>query len=135
MLKMMNLEGNFLVQNKIIKHFILLIDEVIESTKKFRDQATVTKDILSLDVEKYEANIFSVKNICSKYHNSIKFMKTISRYNPDVCLLECYSFDLNEEWVAFKGLNLNLSCSNHQNALPMAAYMLFGGMTQRGDIN
>ncbi len=58
-------------------------------------------------------------------------MKTISRYNPEVCFLECYKFELGDEWKQFTGLLLNLSCALHQTNLPMSSYMLFGVVSKK----
>ena len=134
MLRALNLEGNFEIQNKIMQHFVQLIEKKIKSSKEFLDEIVVRTDILAVDVERFESNITSMKQFHSKYDNSLKFMKTISRYNPEVCFLECYNYDLTTEWRSFKGLLLNMSCSIHQTSLPICAYMLFGGLTRRGDL-
>jgi hypothetical protein len=58
-------------------------------------------------------------------------MEKISRYNPEVCLLECFKFDLSEEWKPYKGLLLNLSCANHKPDIPMCTHMIFGGINRQ----
>lgn len=113
MLKMLNIDGNFEVQNKIMSHFCQLIDQKIKSSKDKLNEIVILKDILSVDVERFEQDITNLKQFHTKYDNSLKFMKTISRYNPEVCFLECYNFDLTEEWRPYKGLLLNMSCSHH----------------------
>lgn len=72
-----------------------------------------------------------MKTFHTKYENNLIFTKTISRYNPEVCLLECFKFELNEEWKHYRGLLLNLSCSLHQTKLPMSSYMLFGVVSRK----
>jgi hypothetical protein len=104
----------------------------IKQNKHFLDEAIVRTDVLAVDVERFESNVTNMKQFHTKYENNLKFMSTISRFDPEICLLECYKFELGEEWKPFNGLLLNLSCNYHQTNLPMCAYMLFGGMSRRG---
>jgi hypothetical protein len=82
-------------------------------------------------VQRYESNVTSVKQFHTKYLTNRQFMEKISRYNPEVCLLECFRFALSDEWKPYKGLLLNMSCTYHQTNLPMCAYMLFGGINRK----
>ncbi len=115
-----------------MQHFLKLIEKKIKTSKSYLDNIIVAMDILAVDVERFESNVTNMKQFHTKYENNLKFMSTISRFDPEICLLECYKFELGEEWKPFNGLLLNLSCNYHQTNLPMCAYMLFGGMSRRG---
>jgi hypothetical protein len=53
-------------------------------------------------------------------------MKTISRYNPEVCFLECFKYELSDEWKHYRGLLLNMSCVEHHSSIQMSSCLLFG---------
>lgn len=53
---------------------------------------------LAFDVERFESNVTNLKQFHSKYENNLKLMKTISRYNPEVCFLECFELEIVDEW-------------------------------------
>lgn len=131
MLKKLNVEGHFEIQNKIVEHFLKLIEVKIKTARKHLDQIVISIEVLAVDVERFESNITNMKTFHTKYENNLIFMKTISRYNPEVCFLECFKFELNDEWKHFRGLLLNLSCSLHQTFLPMSSYMLFGVVSRK----
>lgn len=72
-----------------------------------------------------------MKQFHTKYENNQQFIEKISRYNPEVCLLECFKFSLSEEWKPYKGLLLNMSCQYHQNNVPFESQLIFGGINRR----
>ena len=97
----------------MINHFLFVSDTLIKSAKLHFGLLVNQTEELAVDVEKYEHNLTNMKQFHTKYENNLKFMKTISRYNPEVCFLECYKFELGNEWKQFTGLLLNLSCALH----------------------
>ena len=52
-------------------------------------------------------------------------MKTVSRYNPEVCFYESFDFPFDKEDTVYRGLLLNFACVTHNTDLPMGSYMLF----------
>lgn len=94
-------------------HFVSILESQIKSARHHLSLLITQTEALAVDVEKYEQSVTIMKQFYSRYENNLKFMKTISRYNPEVCFLECYKFELNDEWKQFTGLVLNLSCSLH----------------------
>lgn len=113
MLKTMGLEGNFEIQNKILSHFVRLIERQTKSARNYLDEIIINTDIMAVDIERFETNVTSMKQFHTKYENHIKFMSTISRYDPEACILECLKFDLHHDFRHYKGLLLNLSCCYH----------------------
>lgn len=61
MLHKMNLQGHFELQNKILTHFLKIIDRQIQAARRYLDQMIVNVDTLGFDVEKFEYNVFCMK--------------------------------------------------------------------------
>ncbi len=64
----------------------------VKQAKRFLDTSLFQIEVLAADAELFEWNITYLKQFHMKYENNLKFMKTISRYNPEVCFLECFKF-------------------------------------------
>lgn len=49
-MKLLNLEGHFELQNRIINHFLKLIEQQIKTARRYLDQMIITMDVLAVDV-------------------------------------------------------------------------------------
>jgi hypothetical protein len=126
--------GNAELHKEILKGFLKLMDFKIQTAKQSLEQLLYYENTLTTDVERFEANITSLKQFHIKFMNNIKFMKTISRYDPMCCFLEYTQDDLEDEWARFQGVVLNISCPTHLTHMPMSSYMLFGVISRNGQI-
>lgn len=129
----MHIDGDIELQYKILSLFTSIIQSSVAKHKQYLESVIIDIDSLTQDVVRFEQNITSLKQFNTRYENNQTFMKTISRYNPEVCFLECFSLMLQDEWRHNQGLLLNLSCSRHQTNLPMSSYMLFGVISRRAN--
>jgi hypothetical protein len=119
------LEHQFSIQNKLLAFFceILILQQT--NFKQLCDIFYASVQQFGADVFRFEQNITNLKQFHKKFDNQLTFNKTISRYNPEVCLLS-HNYELLDDFRYYKGVLLNLSCSNHQTGLPISSYMLFG---------
>lgn len=78
-----------------------------------------------------------MKQFTDRFLKQLDVQRIISRQKPDVCLLECLNMPLDmtddkkELLEQFRGVLLNLNCSQHSNALPVSCFMIFGGVNRR----
>ena len=69
-LRLLNLEGHFELQNKIMNHFLKLIEQQIKTSRRYLDQMIITMDVLAVDVQRFESNVTNMKQFHTKYENN-----------------------------------------------------------------
>ena len=93
-IRQLHIDGNIELQYRILGHFTSIIQSSVVKHKQYLESVIIDIDSLSQDVVRFEQNITSLKQFNTRYENNQTFMKTISRYNPEVCFLECFSLML-----------------------------------------
>ena len=77
-------------------------------------------------VENLEGILFDLAGFNYRHQWSTKMQSLISRANPKVCLQWNQEVILPQHLQDFKGLNLQIQCSQHNAQQPLTVYKVFG---------